>query len=216
MAAARGSGGDRVSRRGPRPPRSGAVTRRKIVEAAIEEFARRGVHGTRVADIAERAGIAYGLVYHYFRNKEEILSAIFSERWAEYVAYLEEVAEMPLSFRERVARLVHFWVEGYRRDSQLMTVMINEITRSYEFLESHDIGAILSAFAPIERMICEGCERGEVRSDVDPRLATYLILGAAEMVLTGYVIGTLPRADSEGYARDERQLLALLFGGMCP
>jgi TetR/AcrR family transcriptional regulator, fatty acid metabolism regulator protein len=197
-----------------RPTRRGAATRERIIEAATEVFARRGVHGTRVADIAERAGVAYGLVYHHFRNKEEILSAIFAERWAQYVAYLEDVAGMPLSFRERMGRLVHFWVETYRVETDLMTVMINEITRSYEFLESHDITAVLVAFDPIERIIAEGRESGQVRATVDARLATYAVLGVAEMVLTGYVIGSLPRSDQAAYARDEAQLLALLLDGL--
>lgn len=177
-------------------------------------FARRGVHGTRVADIAERAGIAYGLVYHHFRNKEEILTAIFAERWAQYVTYLEELARVPGTFRERMRRLIHFWVETYRQETDLMTVMINEITRSYEFIESHDIGAVLAAFDPIERIIAEGRENGEVRAGLDAKLATYVVLGVAEMVLTGYVIGSLPRSGPEAYARDEEQLFSLLIDGM--
>jgi TetR/AcrR family fatty acid metabolism transcriptional regulator len=197
-----------------RRSRRSARTRERIIEAATEVFARRGVHGTRVADIAERAGIAYGLVYHYFRNKEDILSAIFAERWAQYVAYLEELAATPAPFRERMRRLIHFWVETYRQENDLMTVMINEITRSYEFLEAHDITAVLVAFDPIERIIAEGRERGEVRAGVDAKLATYVVLGVAEMVLTGYVIGSLPRADAQAYARDEEQLLSLLIDGM--
>ncbi|MBJ7610290.1 MAG: TetR/AcrR family transcriptional regulator [Candidatus Dormibacteraeota bacterium] len=197
-----------------RQTRRSARTRERIIEAATEVFARRGVHGTRVADIAERAGIAYGLVYHHFRNKEEILTAIFAERWAQYVAYLEELAGTPLSFRERMRRLIHFWVQTYRQESDLMTVMINEITRSYEFLESHDITAVLVAFDPIERIIAEGRENGEVRPGLDAKLATYVVLGVAEMVLTGYVIGSLPRTDPEQYAHDEEQLLAMLLEGM--
>jgi hypothetical protein len=121
---------------------------------------------------------------------------------------------MPLSFRERMARLVHFWVETYRQETDLMTVMINEITRSYEFLESHDIAAVLVAFDPIERIIAQGRDNGEVRADLDARLATYVVLGVAEMVLTGYVIGTLPRADQDAYAHDEQQLLSMLLDGM--
>lgn len=194
--------------------RRSARTRERIIEAATEVFARRGVHGTRVADIAERAGIAYGLVYHHFRNKEEILSAIFAERWAQYVAYLEELARTPAPFRDRMRRLIHFWVETYRQENDLMTVMINEITRSYEFLESHDISAVLVAFDPIERIIAEGRSNGEVRTGLDARLATYAVLGVAEMVLTGYVIGSLPRSDAQAYAHDEEQLLSLLIDGM--
>jgi hypothetical protein len=113
-----------------------------------------------------------------------------------------------------MGRLVHFWVETYRQETALMTVMINEITRSYEFLESHDIAVVLVAFDPIERIIAEGRENGEVRADLDAQLATYMVLGVAEMVLTGYVIGSLPRTDPESFAHDEQQLLSLLLDGM--
>jgi len=167
-----------------------------------------------VADIAEQAGIAYGLVYHYFHNKDDILGAIFSERWTQYVSYLREVGALPLSFRDRMSRLVHFWVEVYRREPDLMTIMINEISRSYEFLESHDIGTVLVAFDAIEAMITEAREKGEVHRDIDPQLASYVIFGAAEMVLTGYVIGTLTRRDAAAFEHDEQQLLELLLNGL--
>lgn len=198
----------------PRRTRRSARTRERIVQAAIEVFARRGFHGARVADIAEAAGIAYGLVYHHFKNKDEILAAIFTERWARYTGYLSEVAASDAPFRDQLARLVHFWVEAYRDEPHLMTVMINEISRSYEFLESHDVGAVHVAFDAVIDLVEQARLRGEVREDVDPRMAAYTILGAAEMVLTGYVMGTLHRDSREAFARDERQLTALLFDGL--
>ena len=200
----------------PRRPRTkrSAETRERILAAATEVFARSGFHGARVADIAEQAGIAYGLVYHYFRNKDDILAAIFAERWGQYVEYLHEVGSMPLPFAERMRRLVHFWVEVYRRDPDLMTIMINEISRSYEFLESHDIGTVLVAFDAIESMVRDARDKGELAGDIDPQLATYVIFGAAEMVLTGYVIGTLRRDSAGAYAHDEEQMLSLLLRGL--
>jgi len=201
--------------RTPRTTRS-AQTRERIIAAATEVFARSGFHGAKVADIAERAGIAYGLVYHYFHNKDDILAAIFSERWGEYVTYLHEVGDMDLGFREQMRRLVHFWVEMYRREPDLMTVMINEVTRSYEFLESHDIGTVMVAFDAIEEMIRTARDRGEISRDIDPQVASYVVFGAAEMVLTGYVMGTLRRDDPSAFARDEGQLLEVLLDGLAP
>ncbi|HEX3606721.1 MAG TPA: TetR/AcrR family transcriptional regulator [Candidatus Dormibacteraeota bacterium] len=198
----------------PRRRRS-VRTRERIVAAAVAVFARRGLHGARVADIAEEAGIAYGLVYHHFRNKEEILAAIFQERWGRHLGYLEEVAASPAPVRERLGRLVHFWVETYRNDPDLMTVMINEISRSYEFIESHDVGTVIEAFEIVERMLRQAQENGELRPGLDCRLAAYLVLGAAEMVLTGYVLGTLGRTAREQFAADERQLVAMLVEGFC-
>ncbi len=54
--------------------------RRLILDAAIHVFARQGFHACRVSDIADEAGVAYGLVYHYFKSKEEILDTLFTER----------------------------------------------------------------------------------------------------------------------------------------
>jgi AcrR family transcriptional regulator len=202
-------------RRAPRTTRS-AHTRERIVAAAIKVFARSGFHGAKVADIAEQAGIAYGLVYHYFHNKEDILAAIFTERWTQYVTYLHEVGGMEIGFREQMRRLVHFWVEVYRREPDLMTVMINEVTRSYEFLESHDIGTVMIAFEAIEQIIRTARERGEVAASVDPQLASYVVFGAAEVVLSGYVMGTLRRDDPSAFAGDETQMLEVLLDGLAP
>ena len=121
---------------------------------------------------------------------------------------------MQMPFQEKMQRLVHFWVEIYRREPDLMTIMINEISRSYEFLESHDISTVLVAFDAIETIISAARDSGEVAEDIDPQLATYVVLGAAEMVLTGYVIGTLKRADAKSFAHDERQLQQLLLHGL--
>jgi TetR/AcrR family fatty acid metabolism transcriptional regulator len=194
--------------------RRSARTRERILAAATRVFARRGFHGSRVSDIAEEAGMAYGLVYHHFRNKEEILAAIYAEKWGEYIAYLIELSHRPLSFADRMARLVHFWVRIFRQDPDLMTVIINEITRSYEFMESHDIATVLAAFDAIQVIVDEGLRSGEVRPGVDARLATYMVLGTAEMVLSGYVLGTLRREVEEDWARDERQLVELLLHGL--
>ena len=198
----------------PRTPRS-IRTPERILAAATQVFARRGFHGARVADIAEEAGIAYGLVYHHFRNKEEILAAIFGERWGDYVAFLTELGATPAPFRDRISKLVHFWVETYRNEPHLMTVMINEISRSYEFLESHDLGTVLVTFDAIERILVEARERGEVRADVDARLMSYAIIGVAEMVLTGYVLDTLHRETRDAFSADERQLVSMLLDGIC-
>ena len=204
----------REGRNAPRRSRRSARTRERILAAATEVFARRGFHGARVADIAEAAGMAYGLVYHHFRNKDEILAAIFQERWGMYMDHLAEVAATPAPFRDRVTRLVRFWVETYHAEPHLMTVMINEISRSYEFIESHDVHAVLAAFDAVERILADAREAGEVRADLDPQLLAYAVVGIAEMVLTGYVMGTLRRRTAAEYAQDSAQLVGLLLDGM--
>ena len=64
--------------------------RRVILDAAIRVFARQGFHNCRVSDIAGEAGVAYGLVYHYFDSKDEMLNELFTERWSLLVSASEQ------------------------------------------------------------------------------------------------------------------------------
>ena len=65
--------------------------RRAILDAAITVFARQGFHSARVSDVAAEAGVAYGLVYHYFDSKDQMLNELFSERWALLVEASQEM-----------------------------------------------------------------------------------------------------------------------------
>ena len=56
--------------------------RRQILDAAIRVFARQGFNACRVSDIAREANVAYGLVYHYFDSKDQVLNELFVERWS--------------------------------------------------------------------------------------------------------------------------------------
>ncbi|HET9050296.1 MAG TPA: TetR/AcrR family transcriptional regulator [Candidatus Dormibacteraeota bacterium] len=218
MATAAAQSGDDPPRGAEQPAarrtRRSARTRERILTASVDVFARQGFHGARVADIAEAAGIAYGLVYHHFRNKDEILHALFADSWGRYIRWLDEVAAASVPFPEKLRRIVHFLVDSYRHEPALVTVMINEVSRSYEFLESHDVGTVFMAFDSVGRIVESARRGGEVRADVDVEVVTHAILGAAEMLLTGYVMGRVRRDGREAYAEDERQLVELLVSGI--
>ena len=67
--------------------------RRLILDAAVRVFARQGFHACRVSDIADEAGVAYGLVYHYFGSKDEVLDTLFLERWDVLLDAIRETDE---------------------------------------------------------------------------------------------------------------------------
>src|SRR5438874_9139399 len=79
-----------------------AERRRTILRAAIEVFAKKGYHGCRIADVAREANVAYGLVYHYFKNKEELLESVFEVGWKGFVTRLREVATADASLEDKV------------------------------------------------------------------------------------------------------------------
>ncbi len=104
--------------------------RRQILDAAIRVFARQGFHACRVSDIAREAGVAYGLVYHYFDSKEQVLNELFAERWSLLLAAIEELDRARSRRARSSTRSPRFIIDSYRHDPELMKVIIVEVTRA--------------------------------------------------------------------------------------
>src|SRR5437667_12716567 len=101
----------------------GEEKRRLILEAAVRVFAPKGYHTCRVGDIAEEAGVAYGLVYHYFSSKEKILETIFRETWCELLEAVREVEESGESTGEQLRQVAALLLRAWRRDPELVRVL---------------------------------------------------------------------------------------------
>src|SRR5438067_11642346 len=99
-----------------------AERRKTILRAAIEVFAKKGYHGCRIADVAREAKVAYGLVYHYFQNKEELLESVFEAGWKGFVGRLREVAISDATLEEKVRGVAEVSFEAYRADPRAVKV----------------------------------------------------------------------------------------------
>ena len=185
--------------------------RRLLLEAAVRVFARKGYHTCRVGDIAEEAGVAHGLLYHYFASKEELLETVFRENWSDLLEAVKTVEESGEPAREQLRQVAAILLRSWRRDPDLVRVLVREVARSPQVqLRVAEIG---EAFQAIERIVRRGQEAGEFRSDLDPRLAAVIFYGALEEILTGWVLGQLPDGDDE-VACAERTVVELVCGGL--
>jgi TetR/AcrR family fatty acid metabolism transcriptional regulator len=190
---------------------AGEDKRRLILEAAVRAFARNGYHACRVGDIAEEAGVAYGLVYHYFPSKEAVLETIFRETWSELLEAVKAVETSGEPAQEQLRQVAAILLRAWRRDPDLVRVLVREVARSPEL--QRRVGEIGQAFEALERIVVGGQERGELRRDVEPRLASWIFYGAIEEILTGWVLGQLPDGDEE-VARAERTVAVLIGGAL--
>jgi AcrR family transcriptional regulator len=184
---------------------------RRILEAAARVFAAQGYEAARVGDIAREAGVAYGLVYHYYGSKEAVLEAVFREAWGRLlaaVALAEETGESAPDQLELVVRIV---LRTWRDDPDLVRLLVREITRNPHVQDELD--EIGQGFASLERIVRRGQEQGTFRPDVDARIAAWMVYGALEEVLTGWVLGRLPD-DAAALAAAEREVVATLVGGL--
>jgi TetR/AcrR family fatty acid metabolism transcriptional regulator len=185
--------------------------RRLILDAAVRVFARKGYHTCRVGDIAEEAGVAHGLLYHYFRSKEELLETIFRETWRDVLDAVRSVEESDETARERLAGVAKIMLRAWRRDPDLVRVLVREVTRSSHL--QRRIDEIDLAFAGLERIIARGQEAGEFRADLNPRMVSYVFYGALEEILTGWVLGQLDDGD-EQVAVAEQTVIEIVCGGL--
>jgi AcrR family transcriptional regulator len=188
-----------------------ADRRRQILEAAVKVFAARGFHAARVSDVAKEAGVAYGLVYHYFGSKEELLEAIFRGTWTDMLARVQEVEASGVPAEEAVRQVTALLLRTWRRDPDLVRVLIREVTRNQHVQE--EIEEISHAMEVLENIVRRGQEGGDFRADLDPRLAAVVFYGALDEVLSGWVLGQLPDGD-EDIARAEQNVVAVLTGGL--
>ncbi|MHB1242511.1 MAG: TetR/AcrR family transcriptional regulator [Gaiellaceae bacterium] len=185
--------------------------RRLILRAAITVFARAGYHTSRVADVAKEAGVAYGLVYHYFGSKEDLLEAIFRRTWSRMLEAVEEVERSDAPAREQLAAVARIVLGAWQVDPDLVRVLVREVARSPQL--GREVEEIARAFAGLERLVARGQERGELRADVEPRLAAWIVYGAIEEILTGWVFERLP-AGAADVERAEQAVVTLLCDGL--
>jgi len=187
--------------------------RRLILEAAVRVFARKGYHTCRVGDIAEEAGVAHGLLYHYFRSKDEVLECIFKETWSDIIAAAQMVEETDEPARDRLSGIAKILLRAWRRDPDLVRVVVREIVRTPDLQKR--MPEINESFDAIERIVARAQEDGEFRADVDARLVSFVFYGALEEILTGWVLGTLPEGEDE-LAAAERTVVEIVCGGLAP
>jgi TetR/AcrR family transcriptional regulator, fatty acid metabolism regulator protein len=187
--------------------------RRQILDAAIRVFARQGFHACRVSDIAREAGVAYGLVYHYFNSKDQVLNELFVERWSLLLAAIEEIDARPIPPREKLDAVAAFIIDSYRHDPELMKVIIVEVTRAANSFGRTHLPEISQAYDLIAKIVRDAQAAGDFRDDIDPMFASMWFYGAIEQLLSGWVFELIPGAEGD-FDRARMMVVDTICGGL--
>jgi TetR/AcrR family fatty acid metabolism transcriptional regulator len=187
--------------------------RRVILDAAIHVFARRGFHSCRVSDVADEAGVAYGLVYHYFRSKEEILNTLFTERWQLMLDAIVEIDSRDISARDKLSQIAGFIIDSYRHEPDLMKVIIVEVTRAANTFGRHHLDKIREAYDLIAGIVEQARADGSFKSDISAQFAAMCFYGAIEQLLSAWIFDLMPRTD-EDYERAKELVVEAICGGL--
>jgi AcrR family transcriptional regulator len=191
-----------------------ADKRRQILDAAIRVFATRGFHACRVSDVADEAGVAYGLVYHYFGSKEEILNTLFTERWQimlDAIAEIDRQQEIPA--RDKLYLVASFIIDSYRHEPDLMKVIIVEVTRAANSFGREHLAKIREAYEMIGQIV-EGAQReGVFKREISPDFAALMFYGAIEQLLSGWIFDVIPHTE-EDFEQAKSLVVEAICGGL--
>jgi TetR/AcrR family fatty acid metabolism transcriptional regulator len=187
--------------------------RRQILDAGIRVFARQGFHACRVSDIADEAGVAYGLVYHYFKSKDQVMNELFVERWSLLLAAIDEVDGTDDSGRDKLDGVARFIIDSYRHDPELMKVIIVEVTRAANSFGRTHLPEISQAYESIAKIVADAQKSGEFRGDIDPMFASMWFYGAIEQLLSGWIFELIPAGEGD-FDKAREMVVETICGGL--
>jgi len=158
--------------------------RQAIIEAAIETFANKGFHKTKISDIAKKAGVADGTVYLYFENKDDLLVRSFDELISGKLNELKSMFEKDDTFVSRLVKFFDYHVELFTEKPYIARFMSIELRQSTDFYRRFpNYQPIKRYLLFLQEVIDEAKKEGGLRN-VDTLALSYIMFGTMDFVLT--------------------------------
>ncbi|HON38195.1 MAG: TetR/AcrR family transcriptional regulator [Desulfomonilia bacterium] len=177
-----------------------------IIDAALEVFREKGYANARMADIARRAGVSYGLVYHYFGSKEVLFNLIVGTWWNDLYSMMEREKASNADFRQKLVHIITFFLDTYAQKPNLISIFVSEVCRSSVYHTEEGLAKFLKFFSLCEEIMLEGQQKGILKKEISPHHLTYIFYGAIETFISVMVLGKEPLTRK----REERAVNAIL------
>ncbi|MBN2284348.1 MAG: TetR/AcrR family transcriptional regulator [Deltaproteobacteria bacterium] len=182
-----------------------------IIDAALEVFCEKGYANTRMADIAKKAGVSYGLVYHYFESKEAFFDNIVEKWWNTLYEMLENQRQSDAELKEKLANIIRFFLDTYSNRFFLLSIFITEVSRSSLYRTERGLMRFRKFFTMCDEIMSDAQKKGILRKDVPPHYMTYIFLGAMEAFISVMVLGK----EKLNRQRAERTINAIIRIFLC-
>jgi TetR/AcrR family fatty acid metabolism transcriptional regulator len=167
------------------------MTREKvIIDAALKVFSTKGYASTRMADIAREADMSYGLVYHYFENKEKLFDAIVEDWWTGFYDELEMLKKSDMSTEEKLVEIIRYILKVYENKPNQISIFVTEVSRGFVYhADSKGKDKFNKLFSLCQDIMSEGQQNGFLRKDIQANYLTYLFLGSIDTFLSVLILG---------------------------
>jgi TetR/AcrR family transcriptional regulator, fatty acid metabolism regulator protein len=184
-----------------------------ILNAAIRVFAQKGYHSSRTADIAAEAKVAYGSLYQYFHNKDDILLTIFRERWHILLTKFERIIQTSNGPGEEFSRIIDYMFRSYQNNPEMMKVLIMDVPRHAQFYSPENWFLYNKFFKMMAEIFEKGQETGIFLKNVSPTIASYAIYGAVDTTIRQYVYNPEFNATEFPLQKAKEQIMDILKNG---
>jgi len=162
----------------------------RILDAAIAVIGEKGFHNSRVSDIADRADVADGTIYLYFKSKEQILMAALDSA---FEAFLRQAKAEMSGMEDAAARLralAGLHLRALNKNRNLAVVLQTELRQSAKFLAEFSQRELKGYFNLIREIIRDGQQKGSIRPDISDKIAAACLFGAMDELVTAWVLSS--------------------------
>lgn len=150
--------------------------RRKILDVAVNEFANQGFENANINIIAKKAEVSVGSLYKYFDTKTDLFLTSVNYGISTLDSIIDAIAGSDDDVMVKLEKLIRIAID-YSRRSSVLIKLYNEFTSESNPELAKKIAADMETItsAAYKKAIIEGQVAGEIRTDIDPGMAAYLV-----------------------------------------
>ncbi len=160
-------------------------TEQQILAAVEEGLYEKGAQEATISEIARKAGVAESVIYHHFKNKEDLLFSLVGVHMEEVLAKLHEQLEGIPEPVSKLSKMIWFQLRYNETHREYSRVLLFECRSNRNFYRHKTYELIKKYAAVMLSILHEGVELGVFRDDVDIRLVRDLILGGLDWETLG-------------------------------
>ncbi len=161
---------------------------KQIIDAAVIVIAENGYHQAQVSKIAKQASVADGTIYLYFKNKEDILISVFTEKMGVFVENLKQIIKDESTSCEKLLKMIDNHFRVLATDHHLAIVTQLELRQSNKDIRLKINDVLKEYLVLLDHILIEGLENGEFNKDLDIRLARHMVFGTIDETITTWVM----------------------------
>lgn len=186
----------------------------RILDAAIEVIAEHGFFHSRVSEIADRAGVADGTIYLYFKNKDELLMAAIDSAFHRFIARAKTALAEINDPREKLRRMAFLHLDGLGSKRNLAVVFQTELRHSLKFLGQFSHNLLVEYFDLIKGVLREGQEAGVFRADLSVTMAAHCFFGSLDEIVTTWILTDRERDREHNLSAFTDSIVSIVLKGV--